>query len=175
MEILIFIISPISGRLADKYGSRILCSIGLAFNAAALVWFSTLNQKSSYGEVLISLALFGFGMAMFSSPNSSSEMGSVPPEKRGVANGIRMTVNQTGAVLSVPFSLLLMTLVMPYNKLSQIVGSSQLISSNEIPIFLRSINHACLILGFVTLAAIIPSLMRGPKVNNTAVPPITHD
>ena len=165
MEIIIFAISPISGRLADKYGSRILCSIGLAFNAAALIWFSTLNQKSSYGEVLVSLALFGFGMALFSSPNSSSEMGSVPPEKRGVANGIRMTVNQTGAVLSVPFSLLLMMLVMPYSKLSQIVGSSQLISSNELPIFLMSINHACLILGFVTLAAIIPSLMRGPKLN----------
>jgi EmrB/QacA subfamily drug resistance transporter len=168
MEIIIFAISPISGRMADKYGSRILCSVGLAFNAAALIWFSTLNQKSSYSEVLVSLALFGFGMALFSSPNSSSEMGSVPPEKRGVANGIRMTVNQTGAVLSVPFSLLLMTLVMPYNKLSQIVGSSQLISSNEVPIFLRSINHACLILGFVTLAAIIPSLMRGSKLNAAA-------
>ena len=58
-----------------------------------------------------------------------------------------------------------MTLVMLYSKLSQIVGSSQLISSNEVPIFLMSINHACLILGFVTLAAIIPSLMRGPKLN----------
>ncbi len=45
MEIIIFAISPISGRMADKYGSRILCSVGLAFNAAALIWFSTLNQK----------------------------------------------------------------------------------------------------------------------------------
>ncbi len=48
MEIVIFILSPISGRLADRYGSRALCSIGLALNAAALFWFSTLNQKSSY-------------------------------------------------------------------------------------------------------------------------------
>ena len=45
-----------------------------------------------------------------------------------------MTLNMTGSVLSVPFSLLLMTLVMPYNKLSQIVGGSQLISSNELSI-----------------------------------------
>ena len=53
-------------------------------------------------------------------------MSSVPAEKRGVANGIRMTLSQTGIVLSVPFSLLLMTLVMPYNELSQIVNSSQM-------------------------------------------------
>ena len=167
MEIVVFFISPISGRLADRYGSRVLSSIGLALNASALIWFSTLNQKSSYGAVLISLLLFGFGAALFSTPNVSSVMGSVPAEKRGVANGIRLTLNSTANVLSVPISLLLMTLVMPYAKLSQIVGSTQLNNSNEIPIFLKAINHACFILGIVILFAIIPSLLRGPQEKTT--------
>jgi EmrB/QacA subfamily drug resistance transporter len=158
MEIIIFIISPISGRLSDKYGARFLSSLGLLFNAASLFWFSTLNKTSSYGAVLISLILFGLGMALFFSPNSSAVMGSVSAEKRGVANGIRMTINQTGNVISVPFSLLLMTLVMPYSKLSQIVGGAQLASSLESDLFLQAINHACFILGIITLCAIIPSL-----------------
>ena len=158
MEIIVFIISPISGKLSDKYGSQVLSSVGLALNAAALFWFSTLNQKSCYTEVLVSLILFGFGMATFFSPNSSAVMGSVISEKRGIANGIRMTVNQTSNVLSVPFSLLLMTLVMPYTKLSQIVNSSQLLNSNEGPLFMKAINYACFILGIITLAAVIPSL-----------------
>jgi len=110
-------------------------------------------------------------MALFSSPNVSSVMGSVPAEKRGVASGIRMTLNSTGGVLSVPFSLLLMTLVMPYNKLSQIIGSSQLSSANEVPQFLKAINYACLILGFIMLLAIIPSLLRGPRTNVTEKTP----
>ena len=167
MEIVIFVISPISGRLADKYGSRVLSSIGLSLNAAALFWFSTLNQNSSYGIVLVSLFLFGFGMALFFPPNSSAVMGSVPAEKRGVANGIRMTVNQTAGVLSVPFALLLMTLVMPYNELSQIVNSTQLESFNQVPIFLKAVNHACLILGIITLCAIIPALLIRPKGKST--------
>ena len=158
MEIIIFAISPFSGKLSDKIGARVLSSIGLLLNAAALFWFATLNKTSSYSAVLVSLILFGFGMALFFPPNSSAVMGSVAPEKRGVANGIRMTLNQTGNVFSVPFSLLLMTLVMPYAKLSQIVGSSQLLSSNESTIFMNAINHACFILGIITLAAIIPSL-----------------
>ena len=173
MEIIIFLIGPISGRLSDRYGSRVLSSVGLALNASALIWFSTLNQKSTYGAVLISLLLFGFGMALFYPPNASTIMGSVPPEKHGVANGIRMTLNQTGNVISVPFSLLLMTLVMPYNELSKIVGSTQLVSSNEIPIFLRAINHACLILGIITLFAIIPALMVGTRA--TFKPSIQKD
>jgi MFS family permease len=167
MEIIIFAISPLSGRLADRYGSRVLGSVGLALNASALFWFSTLNEKSSYGVVLISLILFGFGMALFYPPNSSAVMGSVPAEKRGVANGIRMTLSQTAGVLSVPFSLLLMTLVMPYAKLSQIVGSSQLINSNEVSVFLKAVNHACFILGIIVLFAIIPSLLRGQREKTT--------
>ena len=163
MEIIMFALSPISGRLSDKYGSRVLSSVGLALNASALIWFSTLNERSTYGAVLISLLLLGVGMALYGPPNISSVMGSVPPEKRGVANGIRMALNSTGGVLSVPFSLLLMSLVMPYAKLSQIVNSTQLNSSNEIPLFLRAINHACLILGIIVLFAIIPSLLRGPR------------
>ena len=167
MEIVMFVLSPISGRMADRFGSRVLSTVGLALNAAALFWFSTLNERSPYSAVLISLVLFGFGIALFASPNVSSVMGSVPAEKRGVANGIRMTLNQTAGVLSVPFSLLLMTLVMPYDKLSQIVGSSQLINSNEIPIFMKAINHACFVLGIIVLFAIIPSVLRGPRENST--------
>jgi EmrB/QacA subfamily drug resistance transporter len=163
MEIIIFAISPISGRLADKYGSRVLGTVGLVLNGTAFIWFSTLTAHSSYASVLVSMILFGFGMALFASPNTSSIMGSVPAEKRGIANGIRMTVAQTAGVLCVPFSLMLMTLVMPYNRLSQIISNSQLSGANEIPVFLRAVNHACFILGIIVFLAIIPSLLRGPK------------
>jgi MFS family permease len=171
MEIVLLVLSPITGRLADRYGSRLLSSAGLVLNASALFWFSTLSAKSSYGAVLISLLLFGLGTALFAAPNVSSVMGSVPAEKRGVANGIRITLNQTANVFSVPFSLLLMTLVMPYDKLSMIVSNSQLVSSNELPTFLHAINQACFILGVITLLALIPSLLRSPGENKKAVIP----
>ena len=163
MEVMVFILSPISGRLSDKLGGRILSSVGLAMNACALFWFSTLDQHSSYATVLISLVLFGMGRALFISPNTSSVMSAVPAEKRGVANGMRMTLNMTGGVLSVPLSLLLMTFVMPYARLSEIVGNSQLANGSEFLTFLHAINRACLILGVVIVVAIIPSLLRGPR------------
>jgi EmrB/QacA subfamily drug resistance transporter len=169
MDLLILVLNPISGRLADRYGARILSSLGLASNAAALFWFSTLNKNSSYGTVLGSLILFGFGVALFAPANSAAIMGSVPAEKRGIASGIRNTIGQTAGVLSIPFSMLLMSLVMPYNQLSELINGHQLIIPGEIPTFLRAVNHACLILGVITLLAIIPSLLRGPKQNTTAI------
>jgi EmrB/QacA subfamily drug resistance transporter len=175
MEVMVFVLSPISGRLSDRLGGRVLSSVGLALNAAALFWFATLGQHASYATILVSLLLFGLGRALFISPNSSSVMSSVPPEKRGVANGVRMTLNMTGGVLSVPLSLLLMTFVMPYARLSEIVGSSQLGNGTESLTFLHAINRACLILGIIILVAIIPSMLRGPRTAVRAVPVASRD
>ena len=94
MEIVIFAVSPISGRLADRYGSRALSSIGLALDASALIWFSTLTEKSSYSIVLVSMLLFGFGMALFASPNTSSVMGLCP---RGEARHIKWNLHSFNA------------------------------------------------------------------------------
>jgi MFS family permease len=170
LNAVVFFISPISGKLADKYGSRWLSSIGLALSAVAFFWFATLNRQSTASSIILSLVVLGLGRALFASPNSSAVMGSVPAEKRGVANGVRMTINQTGNVLSVPFSMLLMMLVMPYDKLSQIVSDSQIASPDELDVFLRSVNYACFVIGIILLFAIIPSFLRGPKTVVTGEP-----
>jgi hypothetical protein len=65
---------------------------------------------------------------------------------------------------------MLMTLVIPYNKLSQIVSGTQLINSNEIPLFMEAVNRACLILGVITFLAIIP-VLRGGEVEKTTPKP----
>ena len=72
-----------------------------------------------------------------------------------------------------PLSLLLMTFVMPYSKLSQIVGTNQLAGGAESLAFLHAINHACFILGIVTVVAIIPSLLRGPRILARPAPHMT--
>jgi EmrB/QacA subfamily drug resistance transporter len=166
MNIIIFILAPISGRLSDKYGSRVLSSMGLALNAAALFWFSTVNQNATYSSLLITLVLFGFGRSLFSSPNVSSIMGCVPAEKRGIANGIRTTLTQTGSVLSIPVSMILMTFVIPYDRLSVLINSKELISSGELPVFIGALNFAFLVLGVICAIAIIPSMLRGPRAQS---------
>jgi EmrB/QacA subfamily drug resistance transporter len=162
MEVIVLVMNTLTGRLADKYGSRGFATLGLALNATALFWFSTLGINTTHEAILVGLALFGLGRSLFSSPNSSSIMGSVPAQRRGVANGVRTTLTQTGNVLSIPVSLLLMTFIMPYDRLSEIVSSTQL--TGEVAQFLAAINFACLALGFIVALAIIPSLLRGKTV-----------
>ena len=163
MPLIVLVMSPISGRLSDKFSSRGISSMGLAVNAASLLWLSTLNQNSSYYSILISLVMFGLGRGLFSSPNVSSVMGNVPASRRGVANGVRSALVQTGAVLSVPLAMIFMSTVIPYDKLSTLVSSNQLASSGELLVFQAALSRAFLILSIILTIALIPSLLRGKR------------
>src|ERR1700691_6645255 len=54
-----------------------------------------------YWEFAGLLVVNGIGVGMFSSPNSSSIMGSVPARQRGVASGMRATFQNSGTALSI--------------------------------------------------------------------------
>jgi len=166
MEIVVAIVGPLSGRLSDRYGARIISSVGLAFNTAAIFWFSTLEENTAFVAVIAGLACIGLGRGLFASPNASSIMGQVPADKRGVANGVRTTVTSTASVVSVPVSLAVMSLAMPYSELSQ-VAQGVIPTLEEMGAFMLAIRYAVHISAFLVLLAIVPSLLRGKANNNS--------
>ncbi|HUW48218.1 MAG TPA: MFS transporter [Patescibacteria group bacterium] len=164
MEIMVFVFGPVSGKLSDKYGSNRLCLIGLVSNSIAFFGFCMMNISTPYGLILIPLVFLGLGRGLFSSPNVSSIMGSIPPEQRGVANGIRTTLINTAKALSTPVSLALMVFVMPYDRLVQLVGNAEILNLGELPVFLRALSYTFLFMGIMCAAAIMPSLLRNSKL-----------
>lgn len=90
------LVGPLSGWVSDKIGSRILCTIGMALACAALFLLSQLGAESSEVDVLIRLVIQGLGSGMFSSPNNSTIMGSVPKEKLSTGSAMIGTVRQIG-------------------------------------------------------------------------------
>jgi EmrB/QacA subfamily drug resistance transporter len=164
LEIAVLIVGPLSGRLSDIYGARGLCTFGLCFCGATLLWFGTINQNTGYMALTIALIMSGVGRGLFISPNSSSIMSSIPLSRRGVANGVRTTIVQTGIVISLPLSLTFMTLGMPYNHLINLSGGIMDLASGDTSSFLSAIHYAFYLLALVTILAVIPSIMRGPKL-----------
>ncbi len=73
------------GWLSDKYGSRILSSIGLFISFIGLIGFMKIGQNTSTAELIVWMMIMGAGSGMFFSPNTSAIMGSVPVEKKGIA------------------------------------------------------------------------------------------
>ena len=160
MEAVVMIVGPLSGRLSDRYSVRVLSTVGLFLNAIAILWFSTLQQNTSFIALILALGCLGLGRGLFAAPNASSIMGPVPSDKLGVANGVRTTVVQTAAAVSLPLSLAFMSLAMPYFELSEIAQGTLLPTAGEIGTFLTALRYAVEMSAFLVLLAIVPSLLR---------------
>ena len=94
-------LSPVSGRLSDRVGSRLLASGGMVIVAVGMLLLATMPTSSSLLRVMVSLGVVGLGMAAFSAPNMSAIMSSVQKRQLGLASAFVGTMRATGQALSV--------------------------------------------------------------------------
>jgi MFS family permease len=97
-----FLISgPTAGILSDRFGSRGIATGGMAVCAGSLIGLLFLPANFPYWAFAVLITANGIGSGMFSAPNSSSIMGSVPARHRGAASGMRSTFQNSGTALSI--------------------------------------------------------------------------
>jgi MFS family permease len=101
----LLVLSPISGALADRIGSRMLATAGMLVTAVGLLGLTTLQADTPYWQLAVWQLIIGAGSGLFISPNTSAVMGVVPPEKRGMGAGARMMLTQTGFIISIALSI----------------------------------------------------------------------
>ncbi len=95
------IAGPAAGALSDRFGSRGLATAGMLVFGASFLGLMALPVVFPYWAFGLLIALNGVGVGMFSAPNSSSIMGSVPASQRGAASGMRSTFQNSGTALSI--------------------------------------------------------------------------
>lgn len=103
---------PLSGYLSDRHGARILSTAGLLVFALSFVGLLVIPTNFHYWSFAVLVALNGIGGGMFSAPNSTAVMNSVPADQRGGAAGIQAAFMNSGMVLSIGifFSLMIVGL-----------------------------------------------------------------
>jgi EmrB/QacA subfamily drug resistance transporter len=99
--LMIVLVAPVAGRLADRFGPRWLIGGGLLLVAASLFTFSGIAVDSSYLDLLPGFVLLGIGIAMTMSPMTSAAMNAVPVQKAGIASGVLSMFRMVGGSLGV--------------------------------------------------------------------------
>ena len=159
-------LTPVSGRLSDRFGTRPFATAGLAVFSGSLLLMATLTPETPYLVLLFYLLVSGAGMGLFTSPNMSSVMGSVPSHRRGVASGFRATFFNVGFVLSFNIVILVLTFFLPYGLITQIIGSQgalTTIDTNAVR-FSGALDDLFVVLAVINTVAIAPSVLRGKRV-----------
>ena len=96
--LLMAMIAPFAGRLADRFVPAVLASIGVGIALVAALMATRLDSASSLLFVGIVLSVQGVGFAFFSSPNIAMVMNSVPPNRSGIAGALSATARSLGMV-----------------------------------------------------------------------------
>jgi MFS family permease len=162
--------SPPAGLWADRRGSRGLAAAGMLVSAAGLAAMTTLQPNSPYWQSTLWLFLVGVGSGMFNSPNTAAMMGTVPPQRRGIAAGARTMLQNTGAVISIAFVLAIVTSAVPKDVLFRIFsGLAKGLGDAKLAPFIANMHTALWVLALTSLAGAAVSLMRPRHASSPAL------
>lgn len=156
------LIGPLSGRLSDFVGSRLLAPIGLAISALGLLGLSFVTSTTPFWELTIYMALMGGGSGFFVSPNTNAIMSSVEPHTRGTAAGILNMLNNTGQMLSIAIVFPLALKEVPQDIMMQvfIYGGGMEQFPEALSLFLNGLHAALLVSFALSIVAMVVAALR---------------
>lgn len=102
------IMSPITGKLFDKYGARILAVIGLTIVVATTFYFTQLDMETSYTTIMILFAIRFFGMSMTMMPVMTNGLNQLPMKDNPHGTALNNTLQQVSGAIG---SALLITIM----------------------------------------------------------------
>ncbi len=86
--LVVAVLSPVAGRLSDRFGPRALVRVGLVVTGLSTFYVSAFAAGASYVAVALGVVGLSVGFSMVQSPNVNAVAASLPPEESGVGIGI---------------------------------------------------------------------------------------
>jgi EmrB/QacA subfamily drug resistance transporter len=118
------IVSPVSGRLSDRYGWDRFTIGGLAVVAISLVLLATISVESSLLLVIGLWVFHRIGHGAFGAPNNASVLSVVESERFGVVSSFLNMVRNAGNVTGTALATAIVTAVMVSRGLPPALESS---------------------------------------------------
>ncbi|CDQ40844.1 Multidrug resistance protein B [Virgibacillus salexigens] len=93
------IMSPITGRLFDKYGPKLLAITGLFITIATTYFFSRLDMDTAYGTIMLLYTVRMFGMSMVMMPVMTNGLNQLPIKDNPHGTAMNNTLQQVSGAI----------------------------------------------------------------------------
>ncbi len=97
--LLMAFMSPLTGKLFDKFGGRVLAIIGLAIMVVTTYDFSRLTLDTTYTHLLILYSVRSVGIAMVMMPVSTNGLNQLPQRLYPHGTAMNNTLNQVAGAI----------------------------------------------------------------------------
>ena len=155
------LLGPVSGRLSDRFGWRILTVLGLAFSfAASLSIALVLTESTPVVFIVLMLMLQSSGMALFNSPNNSSLLSAVERSQYGVVSALTQLIRNSANVTSIAVATTVVVVTMgTYG----VEPSLDAVSPSVADAFVAGLKWAFLLMAGMLLTGVALAVIRGER------------
>ncbi len=149
-SIMMVIVSPFAGRLADKIDPGNVSTIGMLITTMGVALMTLINFGNASYLGAISLIIFGTGIGLFYSSNTKMVMSSVDKKYFGVASATLSNMRSTGQIFAMGIVMII---------ISTIIGNAQIIPSNY-PELIISLRFSLVAIAVLSAIGIFTSIFK---------------
>ena len=91
----------LAGRLIGVLGRNGVVALGLAMNAGAFLFYSTLGQQANYLVLLVPMVIGGIGIGLTFTVNNDNVLATAPRQRAGAAAAVSETAFELGGALGI--------------------------------------------------------------------------
>jgi EmrB/QacA subfamily drug resistance transporter len=161
------LLSPLMGRLSDRYGARILATSGAIMLILATLVYLMLRLDTPFWVVLLASGISGIGSAMFFPSNNSAVMANAPPGSFGGISGVLRTVQNIGILGSFVVAITVASASIPREVAFEVfIGTSNLVGGVS-DAFLHGIDASLWASIVIMGIAAVLSWLRGDELRRS--------
>ena len=149
-SIMMVIVSPFAGRLADKIDSGNVSTVGMVLTTIGVALMTLINFDNAPYLGALSLIIFGAGIGLFYSSNTKMVMSSVDKKYFGVASATLSNMRSIGQIFGMG---IVMTII------SSILGNAQIMPSNY-PELILSLRFSLVAIAVLSAVGIFTAIFK---------------
>ena len=147
------VLSPISGALSDKFGTRPASFLGHLTLLMGLVLITKLGTDSPIWQYIVIITIGGAGLSIFLPANNSAIMGSVPRDSLSIASGFLATSRSIGNSVGMALAAAIY---------ASTLGSDIALKAINAPIeALNAVNQGITVVAIVSAIGLVAIVLRG--------------
>ena len=101
MALCMAVFAGLSGPVAARFGAHRTVAFGLVLNAVGLFLFWPLGRDATFASLMPGFVLFGAGSGLMNVPLTNAVLGSMPPERSGMASALLNNSREVAGLLGI--------------------------------------------------------------------------
>ncbi|MFP8784116.1 MULTISPECIES: MDR family MFS transporter [Planococcus] len=148
------VMSPVTGRLFDRFGAKVLALPGLAIVVFTTFLFSNLSMETGYYEIMAIYTLRMFGISMVMMPVMTNGLNQLPMKSYPHGTAINNTLQQVSGAIGSAFLVTLMN-TRTESAARELIASGVPEQAATISAMLEGINYSFTVSTVIALAAFL--------------------